>query len=753
MLRKPFLSSLFSALRLSDRTIIRLAHAIHYFKSLWLSSRLHSLSTFIIGSPNTLRRKLSVYLVVTFLSLIVYVFTIVHDRFVILPFEAFGNKDITAAVGNSFAQSIAAYLDDLRVMYHPRDFDNASPQPIDPDALDNFISNLPTLTMPSASFVGKTAVSLTPLKIGNLSIPITEFVFEYLPIFHRNTLRGSIEKWDESVTVRLKMPGFATLSFTYPANTSVAILQSRAVIEVLRRKGWLSLPTIDPSSFDSFKQAFSAYTEYKLSGNLHSLNLALSKYQDALRHDRNAELIRLHLSALEYNSWDPSVLIDAIENFATLKGSNQFRTIARLGYVAAQLRYVSRIHGDCGILYSSLNRMLLEVSHWANDSGSNSPPSDFREAVLYGRTYAIAATYLDQDNPCAGTAGKGLAAEDAPQFIRKAEEAYTSALNKLGSQQASILNALTSIQRLILQVDLTYLLNEKVKYEEHNGDTASAISVESESIKIAEAALKDREHLPDRNKLVLFPFIRGSIAESYLRLAHLSGTQGERAKWLESAVSLLTDAVNEESERVAQWASLRLAEIHFSREDFAKSFEMINAATKYHNISTETFTELALRGTYSVGVFIESPEFRCRAIDTFKKLLAIDERNVLLHIYLAEAYRRNGNRELSAATLGKARSIIAGSGLWYGPAILESAAAAEAKLGSKGNPRSTARNATPTVVDLPLQKLVNEYELALLNHDVHRLKIVNEAIPSRVGFALVNGLIPTGVHSQGCGRN
>src|SRR5262249_30295207 len=224
-------------------------------------------------------------------------------------------------------------------------------------------------------------------------------------------------------------------------------------------------------------------------------------------------------------------------------------------YVAALLRYMQRTQ-SCDSKYQFLDHAIREIESWVS--------LKFEDLVLRADAYRTAASYLVPNNPCSTFLHNFFGKRDFEEFAERADENYRKALEMLSSSEFPGENLKTRYS-LSIRLQQKYLLNDRSDF--------AFLTNKRDSIKVAKAALdaglklaNDKAALPDGQSRVFAPYLSGSNAESYLRLAALVGQQPDLQKELiGKAIDQLRKTITEGDEGAARWAMLRLVDLELSR--------------------------------------------------------------------------------------------------------------------------------------------------------------------------------------------
>src|SRR5262249_32196201 len=185
----------------------------------------------------------------------------IRGKLVILPFEIHTDQMVSPDFGASFAQSLAARLNDYRRLFPPI---NAQDRPtVDKtdnsfDIIESFLADLPLVNIPRLTPLNKGSITLDSLKIGPVSLPIDQLIFKNLAFFHTDTLRGTIESFGNQITVRFSFGSDETI-ISIAKDQGYRNLIDRIAVELLERKKWISPIPMNPAALHQFADGLQSY--------------------------------------------------------------------------------------------------------------------------------------------------------------------------------------------------------------------------------------------------------------------------------------------------------------------------------------------------------------------------------------------------------------------------------------------------------------------------------------------------------------
>jgi hypothetical protein len=250
---------------------------------------------------------------------------------------------------------------------------------------------------------------------------------------------------------------------------------------------------------------------------------------------------------------------------------------------------------------------------------------------------------------------------------------------------------------------------------------------------------QEKRKLRDAERRSFAPFLSGSNAESYLRLAVTASSRpADQNAVVGQSIALLQKTVAEGNEEAAKWAILRIADVELSRRHLREGLEWMNLFFNLVGGSSPSFFKLVDERAFAAGIVLEKPQTRCEAIELFRK--ADVPYSVLGRLLIEDAYRRSG--DLKAAALR--RIDIEDSSLnktqWLGPIIPAKMALVRAKLDvMSGSMNGVAdvfdyvRTLVPDYESVPLL-LADAYELALVSNDKKNLTHLEGVLGSETQF-------------------
>jgi hypothetical protein len=111
--------------------------------------------------------------------------------------------------------------------------------------------------------LNKGATVLEAIKIGPISVPVSQVVFENLSFFHADTLRGSLELWGDELIARVSLgTNGEDIVVSVPKAQGYRALINRLAAELLLTKKWISSTDLKPSALTSFAEGLRAYLSY-----------------------------------------------------------------------------------------------------------------------------------------------------------------------------------------------------------------------------------------------------------------------------------------------------------------------------------------------------------------------------------------------------------------------------------------------------------------------------------------------------------
>lgn len=608
---------------------------------------------------------------------IIQLLVAVHGKLVILPFEVRSDQSTPAELGASFAQSLSIALNEYRELFpskKPDDQRYVVTSKNYADLIQFFMAKLPYVEIPRTSPLNKGATVLEAIKLGPVSIPVSQLVFENLAFFHEDTLRGSLEIWGNSLVAKFSLGGGEkTIAISASKEQGYQFLIRRAAVELLQEKKWIEPMPMKLSALPMFKDGLRNYLDFDTFAEDRFIEAARENYSAALQADSSADLARLHLGTAEYVSTEPATIAKAIENFSLLLGGGQYVRAARIGYVASVLRYINR-EGSCDGIYRYLSPAFQVVRSWQK---SDEPPSEIDELLLWSTAFRRAASFLFPDKSCATWVRSLVGEDDIAKVFGKARAGYDKALKQIAEPNRYAEGDVTRYRFYIL-LNTKYLLDDMVDY---------SILTKHPDSKVANVALelgaeiqRQRDKLPVERQRFFAQSIAGSVADSYLRLARIKEKESDPAETMRlvsAAVDQLRIAQRSSEPPTVQWALFRLADLELGRADASASLGWLMKA--YNGLPS--FPGAFDESYFPFGMLIEKPARRCEAIDLFKKGSAAG--SVASKLLLADALRRQGNGSAALAVTVELRASIDSSTQWTGGAIGQKLSFLEAKLKPK----------------------------------------------------------------------
>lgn len=604
---------------------------------------------------------------------IVQILVAVHGKLVILPFEVRSDQSTPAELGASFAQSLSMALNEYRELFPSAKQDKLRRVVISKnysDLVQSFMSDLPFVDLPQTSPLNKGATVLEAVKIGPVSIPVSQVVFESLAFFHDDTLRGSLEAWGDGLVARISLGnGEKTISVSASKEQGYQSLIRRAAVELLQEKKWIEPIPMKLSALPLFKDGLRNYLDFDALAEDRFIEAAREKYAAALHADSSADLARLHLGAAEYVSTEHKTIAKAIQDFSLLLGGHYVRA-AKIGYVASVMRYVNR-EGSCDGIYRYLSPALQVAKSW---QVSDEPPSDIEELLLWSGVFRLAAGYLLPDKPCSTWVRSVLGEDDIVKVFGKAQAGYEKALKQIAQPKRYTENDVTRYRFYIL-LSTKYVLDDMVDYSILAKRPDSKVA--NDALELGAEIQREKEKLPVERQRFFAPSIAGSVADSYLRLAKIKEKESDPAeakRLVAAAVDQLRIAQKSSEPPTVQWALFRLADLELGRADAGASLEWLIKA--YNDLPS--FSGAFDEAYFPFGMLVEKPVQRCQAIGLLKR--GSDAGSAVSKLLLADALRRKGDLSGAITVTDSLRIAINSSTLWRGEVIEQKLSLVEAKL-------------------------------------------------------------------------
>jgi hypothetical protein len=603
---------------------------------------------------------------------VIQILVVVHGKLVILPFEVRGDQNTPSELGASFAQSLSIALNEYRQLFpslKPNDSRQVLTSKNYSDLVQSFMSDLPFVEIPRTSPLNKGAAVLDAIKIGPISIPVSQIIFENLAFFHDDTLRGSLEIWGGDLVARISLSGNEkTIVVTASKEEGYRTLITRATVELLQEKKWIVPIPMKLSALAMFSDGLRNYLDFDAYGEERFIKAAREKYQAALLADSNADLARLHLGAAQYVSTEPAIIAKAIENFSLLLGNPHYARAAKIGYVASVLRFITR-EGGCSAIYRFLTPMLQVASSWEQ---SGKPPLEAEELLLWSGTFRLAVGYLLPGKSCAKWVQSILGVDDIDVVFTKAQQGYQQALTKIAEPNRYSEGEVTRF-RFHVSLSLKYLLDDVVDH---------SILTRKPNLEFASAALEagkeiqaQKDKLSEAQQRFFVPSIAGSIADSYLRIAKIKESDpAETRQLVSAAIDQLRIALRSSEPPTVQWALFRLADLELGRSDAGASLEWLIKAYGHVPSFATAFDE----SYFPFGMLLERPAQRCEAIRLFKRGSAAG--SIASRLLLVDALRRQGDERGASALAESLRESIESSTKWMGDVIRQKLSFVQAKL-------------------------------------------------------------------------
>jgi hypothetical protein len=615
---------------------------------------------------------------------VTHTFIDTRGKLVVLSFDVHAEQSLPSDFGSALAAAVAARLNDYRGLFPPPDPTTgvrADQNENSFNIIQSFLTDLPLVSIPKLSPLNKGSTAIESIKIGPVSIPIRQIVFDNFPLFHRDTLRGTIDAFGDRITARLVLgPDDTHVTVVVTKNEGYQHLIDRISVQLLEQKKWITPIPMTPEALSLFAEGLQAYKVYAKFGEESWLAKARDLYGRALTADRNAELVRLHLAVTQYSSPQDKLLREAVDNFSILRGSagEQFRRFADIGHVGAQLRLIDYSAG-CNRKYQLLEAVVREVEGWGAE--------DFEETIAGADANRTAATYLLPNNPCSAVLSKLFGNLTFTELAQRAGEKYKKAGELLQASRRLDVDQKRRF-RMAISLEKKYLLHALSDYavlSNKDGQIENAKAALDAGLKLA----KEKEALDPTKKRFFAQYLSGSNAESYLRVAALLKDEAEQKKLVIEAIALLRKTISEGDERAALWAMLRLADLELARDNNKDAIDWIIAYFNHVSGADTPILSLIDDRAFAAGGLIERPQARCRAIAVFEK--ANLPYSIFGRLLNADVRRRHGDLEGAADSLAGMETISTYVTQWIGKSIPARVELVRAKLAAAGGGKEKDR--------------------------------------------------------------
>jgi tetratricopeptide (TPR) repeat protein len=605
-------------------------------------------------------------------------------KLVILPFEVSGDTKDEVELGKQLATGLSQSLNMINKLFLTSDYISNKldiKQNYDYDILQEYMLDLPESALPRASQLDP--LSLANAQIGGISIPVYQVVAKILPQFDQETVYGQIGIWGNEIIAHVRIGGFDEFTIRAKKQVGYKSLIDQISIEILKRKGVVALHNIKSFALLHFLNGAQWYADYMVSQDENDLELARESYNKAVEVDRSFELARLHLATAQFQSRDPEILRRSMQSFLPLLGSERYSEIAKLGHLISTLRFLEH-SDDCKAIEEYLSGALAGAAKLKDSASVANYITTFARALAYHK----AGSFLLESDRCHAAARSAIPTYQVMDLFLRAEAGYKDSLNQFSS--APKFRTEDKFRREKLRQDfyirsyMKYLQDEMADYfiEMHrysDAKNALAGSLSAGGLLMSEGARK-----------VFAPYLRGSLAESELRLALVSESDASRQTAITSAASQLEAAINDDNPDVARWASLRLAEVDAMREDFPSAFMYIGLFFQMTNGPDTQYREGVDNHALALGLFALNPSHEREAQEAIEAALKTDNTNVLIYLLLSITYLAENKIEDARSAIKIAEERLQHNNFWYGDGLplavhLQSAIVAEHGVGSAEN--------------------------------------------------------------------
>jgi hypothetical protein len=581
-----------------------------------------------------------------------------HDKFVVLPFEVKGDKDSISKVGDSISVGITRAIDELNYIYKSNFSESIDKRP-QFELIPSYLSQIPLSSIPRPISISE-ATTLSRLNLFGIDVPIGELIFNHLAFLHKNYISGVIEMWGDENIVSVKLGNGETFILTAGKDKNFTWIIDMISAEVLNREHWLNLPPTKSPSLMYFTRGLSDYIKFTQYGDRGLLDSAKQNYKRAIEIDPSFSLARLHLAVTEYNSWSKTDLLASIANFSALSGNPELYLKAKIGLGAALTRHMER-NRDCETYDRDLDRASTIVKSLSDDA------QVVAESVLLKAI--VERKNIDRilnNSECREPESRSISND-----VNKTKSIFNGIIvdcdKVLGLIKERESNDYRFISVLLVK---KYALEDLADFLISKNMLQDALATLYSAKGVSKAIQDGIDSMPTWQAGLSFPYVKGSFAETDLKLAYvnnrLAETNDEELKDAERDLRELE--YEQESGDASRWAIGRIAELLFSEE---RIDEVVDSLSEYVSLDQGNDKEVSYFDENSVkySAIIEKPDAMCGLVNGLKDIVKFDQRSVLAQIILADMYLRHGDTVVAKKFLQSGKFSYLNNYLWYGPPV------------------------------------------------------------------------------------
>jgi tetratricopeptide (TPR) repeat protein len=602
--------------------------------------------------------------------IVFYVAISTYGKFVILPFEIRGELDDKGKLGESLAFSLSHAIEELSALY-PAAHARSGPRSrgVKTDINASFLADLPLSYIPASKAINQQVV-LTHFSVAGFDIPIGAWVFAGLRSFsHRPYVQVTLEGWGDTYIARIDSGNGGKFDVRASKSLGYFWLIDMIAAELSNRNDWLDIPQSRAPSVMYFTRGFKSYVRFQDFADADDLIEARRNYQEALKIDPNFALARLHLAVTQFNSWEAEDLGEAMRNLEALSTDDRWAAKAKLGFVAAILRYLDRVN-DC----PNYNRLLDRAKDSLEQQLAGEPKISLPEAFVLRASVAEQLAERDEaDSDCRGVPRQRHRSSELVEQFRAVLSDFQKAERLIERESP---RDYRRVQLRTKQIVASLHMADHL-VEENN--LPEATKTLGRSLQTRDEIKQDLATIPKWQSTQAWPRINLTFADLDLKEAYVMSRLGENAaERVASAERYLQMTRDSGGERVAvDWSLIRMAELKYSRGDIR---EAINLADEYFAKENRQLPSMFSAEAVALDIMAARPAWPCHVENRLRKTIAPDDHPIFSKLLLAELFFRAGRYDPAMEQIKDAKSALESNNLWHGEPLENKIVLTEVKL-------------------------------------------------------------------------
>lgn len=636
-----------------------------------------------------------------------------NKQIVILPFTEHGIEN--GELDTSIAEQLARALGRINDVFSPEQQVRIA------RLMTNAPAFAPVVSIPELGTLDNlpSGISVQPLDIGPVRLSLTLLLVHLLPMWDPIIVTGTIERDRTNYRIWARLTGSAreimvsnslhtagsrggleacvpTESEGKPLFQAVDELAYQLVVSAVSNERYLSW-----KSLYGFASGLRAFDRFLTHNRRADLRLAENCFRQSVTENPQFDQARFYLATVQMRLGTQLDIAD--EEFRYLMKAHQLFEqifvsapedslvffVARLGYVNTSIFILDRFYDSC----ANTQQFILNVEYFrqwviagdaerlstqlASSSAAQSQKiMAYNLLTTFGRANRLIGKYRLKEI-CAPELAHMLTDIDIDDTWRRAETAYRGALKVAPEWETA-------------QRSLAHLLSSQARRLIGSGTNLN------------EARRRLEEAVRIRNKLKInlqYRFLRGALAEDYLRLAKLSG-ENKAAKdlYIAKARSEYGTMVLHQNGWSAVWGKLRFLELVFWLGNWrqgigwlpdalreAVKHECANRASdfcdwfKQNKQGMGALDEMIREGLFLISA---SKDVTYVVIEAMKIATSnkYDYSSILIRALLSEALLHNGDKENALKEIKQAINIFNNSGFYYSNRLLAKILLVESKI-------------------------------------------------------------------------